>query len=116
MRSSRATSIISWRAPRAAQLIITGCCAVAYPIGCASTKEPGLSEDRFIPPGLKALADAVHAAGSKLCVQMTHHGKVARIDTVQDRPLLVPSTPQGSLDLRALADNTGEELQKMGGR
>jgi 2,4-dienoyl-CoA reductase-like NADH-dependent reductase (Old Yellow Enzyme family)/NADPH-dependent 2,4-dienoyl-CoA reductase/sulfur reductase-like enzyme len=100
------------RAAGGTGLIITGCCAVAYPVGCASTKEPGLSEDRFIP-GLKALADAVHAAGSKLCVQMTHHGKVARIDTVQDRPLLVPSTPKGGLDLRALADNTGEEMQKM---
>ncbi|WP_420749256.1 FAD-dependent oxidoreductase [Rhodococcus sp. O3] len=100
------------RAAGGTGLIITGCCAVAYPIGCASTKEPGLSEDRFIP-GLKALADAVHVAGSKLCVQMTHHGKVARIDTVQDRPLLVPSTPQAAPDMGALADNTGEELQKM---
>ena len=54
------------RADGGTGLIITGCCAVAYPLGCASTKEPGLSEDRFIP-GLKALADAIHAAGSKLC-------------------------------------------------
>jgi len=94
-------------------LIITGCCAVAYPVGCASTKEPGLSEDRFIP-GLKALADGVHAAGSKLCVQMTHHGKVARIDTAEGRPLLVPSTPEGANDMSALGDNTPEELRKMG--
>lgn len=100
------------RAAGGTGLIITGCCAVAYPVGCASTKEPGLSEDRFIP-GLRALADAVHAAGSKLCVQMTHHGKIARIDTVQGRPLLVPSAPSGSADLSALADNTPEELQKL---
>ncbi|MFI1462451.1 oxidoreductase [Nocardia carnea] len=101
------------RAAGGTGLIITGACAVAYPVGCASTKEPGLSEDRFVP-GLKALADAVHAAGSKLCVQMTHHGKIARIDTVQDRPLLVPSPPAGPADLSALADNTPGELQKMG--
>ncbi|PPJ19206.1 oxidoreductase [Nocardia nova] len=100
------------RAAGGTGLIITGCCAVAYPVGCASTKEPGLSEDRFIP-GLRALADAVHAAGSKLCVQMTHHGKIARIDTVRGRPLLVPSAPSGSADLSALADNTPEELQKL---
>lgn len=100
------------RAQGGTGMIITGCCAVAYPLGCASTKEPGLSEDRFIP-GLTALADAVHEAGSALCVQMTHHGKVARIDTVNDRPLLVPSTPNSSPDLSALADNTGEELRKM---
>ncbi len=100
------------RAAGGTGLIITGCCAVAYPVGCASTKEPGLSEDRFIP-GLAALADAVHAEGSKLCVQMTHHGRVARIDTIDDRPLLVASTPAGSRDLSALADNTPAELQKM---
>ncbi|MEU4839936.1 FAD-dependent oxidoreductase [Nocardia testacea] len=101
------------RAAGGTGLIITGACAVAYPIGCASTKEPGLSEDRFVP-GLKALADAVHAAGGKLCVQMTHHGKIARIDTVQGRPLLVPSAPGGPADLSALADNTPEELGKLG--
>lgn len=101
------------RAAGGTGLIITGACAVAYPIGCASTKEPGLSEDRFLP-GLTALADAVHAAGSKLCVQMTHHGKIARIDTVQGRPLLVPSAPAGPADLSALADNTPGELQKLG--
>lgn len=100
------------RAAGGTGLIITGACAVAYPIGCTSTKEPGLSEDRFLP-GLKALADAVHGTGSKLCVQMTHHGKVARIDTVQDRPLLVPSAPTGSADMSALADNTRAELQRM---
>ncbi|WP_186628506.1 FAD-dependent oxidoreductase [Rhodococcus sp. BP22] len=93
-------------------LIITGCCAVAYPVGCASTKEPGLSEDRFIP-GLKALADAVHDTGSKLCVQMTHHGRIARIDTINDRPMLVPSTPEAPRDMSALADNTPAELQRM---
>ncbi|MEE2032497.1 oxidoreductase [Rhodococcus chondri] len=100
------------RAAGGTGMIITGCCAVAYPAGCASTKEPGLSEDRFIP-GLAALADAVHEAGSKLCVQMTHHGKVARIDTLQDRPQLVPSTPRPPGDMSALADNTPEELMKM---
>ncbi|MBF6347429.1 FAD-dependent oxidoreductase [Nocardia flavorosea] len=100
------------RAAGGAGLIITGACAVAFPIGCTSTKEPGLSDDRFLP-GLKALADAVHAAGSKLCVQMTHHGKVARIDTLQGRPLLVPSAPSAPPDRSALADNTPGELQKM---
>ncbi|WP_024794433.1 oxidoreductase [Tomitella biformata] len=101
------------RAAGGTGLIITGCCAVAYPQGAASTKEPGLSEDRFIP-GLKALADAVHAAGSKLCVQMTHHGKVARVDTLNDIPLMVPSAPRVTPDMSAMADNTPAELQKMG--
>ncbi|MDG3013371.1 FAD-dependent oxidoreductase [Speluncibacter jeojiensis] len=100
------------RAAGGTGMIITGCCAVAYPVGCTSEKEPGLSEDRFIP-GIKALADAIHDAGSKLCVQMTHHGKVARIDTLQDRPQLVPSLPKPPGDMRAMIDCTPEEMKKM---
>ncbi|GAA0966618.1 FAD-dependent oxidoreductase [Actinocorallia libanotica] len=100
------------RAEGGTGMIITGCCAVAYPAGCTSRKEPGLSEDRFIP-GLKALADAVHEAGSKLCVQMVHHGKVARIDTLDGRPQLVPSIPKPPGDMSAMMDCTPEELGKM---
>ncbi|MBE1530398.1 oxidoreductase [Actinomadura algeriensis] len=100
------------RAEGGTGMIITGCCAVAYPAGCTSRKEPGLSEDRFIP-GLKALADAVHEAGSKLCVQMVHHGKVARIDTLDGRPQLVPSVPKPPGDMSAMIDCTPEELGKM---
>ena len=101
------------RAAGGTGMIITSASAVAFPVGAASLKEPGLSEDRFIP-GLRALADAVHEAGSLLCVQATHHGKVARVDTAQGRPLLVPSLPQQQPDLSSLRDNTPEELTKMG--
>ena len=48
------------RAAGGAGLIITGACAIAFPVGAASMKEPGLSDDKYIP-GLKALADAVRA-------------------------------------------------------
>lgn len=101
------------RAKGGAGLIITGACAITFPYGAASLKEPGLSEDRFIP-GLKALADAVHAAGSKLCIQSTHHGKVARVDTANDRPVLAPNQPDYSYSMKGLADCTPEELAKMG--
>ncbi|ANH38586.1 NADH oxidase [Nocardioides dokdonensis FR1436] len=100
------------RAEGGTAMIITGACAVAFPHGTASMHEPGLSEDRFIP-GLTALADAVHAAGSKLCIQMTHHGKVGRVDMAHDRPLLVPSAPRSAYDMSALADNTPQELMRM---
>ncbi len=100
------------RAAGGTAMIVTGACAVAYPQGATSRKEPGLSEDRFIP-GLRMLADAVHEAGSLLCVQMTHHGKVARIDTASGRALLVPSTPRQSMDMSALKDNTGDELMRL---
>lgn len=100
------------RAEGGTGMIITGACAVSFPYGTASMHEPGLSEDRFIP-GLTALADAVHAAGSRLCIQMTHHGKVGRVDMANERPLLVPSAPRGSYDMSALADNTPHELMRM---
>lgn len=100
------------RAKGGAGLIITSACAVAFPVGSTSMKEPGLSDDKFIP-GLRKLADVVHAAGSKLCVQATHHGKVAKIDTVNDRPLLVPSVRPESRDMSALVDNTPQELAAM---
>lgn len=101
------------RAKGGAGLIITGACAIAFPVGAASMKEPGLSDDKYIP-GLKALADAVHAAGSKLCVQSTHHGKVARVDVANDRPVIAPNKPDYDYDYSALADSTGEELGRMG--
>ncbi len=100
------------RAAGGTGMIITGCCSVGYPVGSTSKKEPGLSDDKFLP-GLTALADAVHETGNKLCIQMVHHGKVARIDTIDERPLQVPSTPRQKLDLSALADNTPGELAKM---
>lgn len=93
-------------------MIITGASAVAYPSGAASRKEPGLSEDRFIP-GLRMLADAIHDAGSALCVQLVHHGAVARVDVADERPLLVPSKPRGRRDMSALQDSTAEELTRM---
>lgn len=101
------------RAAGGTGMIITSASAVAFPIGATSMKEPGLSDDKFIP-GLKALVDAVHEAGSLLCVQATHHGKVARIDTLNGRPLLVPSEPDEKRDMSAMRDNTPDELRKMG--
>ncbi|MBP3037443.1 hypothetical protein J2M53_14430 [Arthrobacter sp. zg-ZUI100] len=49
------------RAEGGAGLIITGACAIAFPHGVTSMKEPSLSADKYIP-GLKVLADAIHAA------------------------------------------------------
>lgn len=100
------------RAAGGTGLVITSASAVAFPIGATSRKEPGLSDDKYIP-GLRKLADAVHAAGSKLCVQATHHGAIASVDTVDGRPLLVPSTPTESRDMSAVRDNTPTELMAM---
>lgn len=94
-------------------LVTTGASAVAYPVGATTRKQPALSEDRFIP-GLRLLADGVHDAGGKLCVQLSHHGKTAAVDTAEGRPLLVPSVPVSKADTGALIDTTSQERRDLG--
>lgn len=94
-------------------LLILETSAVAWPIGATSLHQPALSDDRFIP-GLTRLAQAVHHHGSKLVVQMCHHGKTAGVDAMQDREQIVPSVPlpQDENDLSAVSM---DELMKMAG-
>ena len=100
------------RAAGGTAMVITGSGAVAYPIGAASRHQPGLSDDRFVA-GLARLADAVHDAGGALCIQLCHHGKTARVDIADGRPLLVPSVPEHPLDMSALRDNTSDEVMRL---
>lgn len=100
------------RAAGGCAMVITGASAVSWPLGATSRKQPGLSDDRFIP-GLRALADGVHAAGGRLCVQLCHHGKTASVDSADGRPQLVPNPPPDRMDLSALADNPIDELMRL---
>ncbi len=93
-------------------LVITGTGAVAWPVGATSWHQPGFGDDRYLP-GLRALADAMHDAGGRVCMQLCHHGKTASVDTAQGRPLLVPSLPTESLELSALQDCTMDELMRL---
>ncbi len=61
------------RARGGAGLIITEISSV-HPSGSAIGNELGSYDDRFIP-GLKKIADAVHAAGSKVALQLHHAGR-----------------------------------------
>ncbi len=101
------------RAHGGAALIITGASAIAWPVGAASWREAGLGDERFLP-GLTRLADAVHAGGAKLGVQLVHHGKVAGVDAASGRAQFVPSIPTGRMDMGALADSPMDELMKLG--
>ncbi|MEO9140232.1 MAG: FAD-dependent oxidoreductase [Jatrophihabitans sp.] len=94
-------------------LVITGTSAVAYPQGATTRKQPGLSDDRYLP-GLRALADGVHAVGGRVCVQLCHHGKTSAVDTADGRPLLVPNLSLPKPDMTALIDTTNEERQNLG--
>ena len=100
------------RAGGGTAMVITGSGAVAFPVGAASEHQPGLSDDRFIP-GLTRLVTAVHDTGGLICIQLCHHGKTARVDIAEDRPLLVPSRPDGAPDMSSLRDNTADEIGRL---
>lgn len=100
------------RAAGGTAMVITGTGAVAWPIGATSRHQPAFSDDTYIP-GLRRLAEAVHEAGGKLCMQLCHHGKTASVDTADGRPQLVPSLLEGSVDMSALRDNPMEELMAL---
>ena len=97
------------RARGGAGLLISEVCAVAYPRGATSTHQIALSDDLYLP-GLRRLTERVHQHGAKIAAQLVHHGKVARVDTKQHRPLLVPSEPafHGVMDMAN--DLSSEEL------
>ena len=57
-------------------LIVTEVMAV-NPLGKANPNEPGLFDDTHIP-GLKRMADAMHAHGAKCFVQLHHGGRQCR--------------------------------------
>ena len=97
------------RAAGGTALVITGTGAVAWPIGATSRHQPAFSDDKFIP-GIRRLADSIHAVGGKLCMQLCHHGKTASVDTADGRPQLVPSLLDSKPDLSALRDNPMSEL------
>ena len=80
------------RAEGGAALLIMGSVAISWPVGSANFRQVAISDDRFIP-GLKAVADEVHAHGAKLAVQLQHAGLTAMNDIRDGRPLLTPSVP-----------------------
>ncbi len=74
-------------------LIILGATSVGWPIGCVQWQQAAISEDRFIP-GLKKLADRVHAHGAKIAAQLHHGGLVAGYGFQEwGHPLWAPSVP-----------------------
>jgi 2,4-dienoyl-CoA reductase (NADPH2) len=78
------------RARGGAGLLITENVSAAYPWGANSHHELAFSDDLYVP-GLQRLTAAVHAHGARIAAQLSHHGKVARLDVWQGREMLMPS-------------------------
>lgn len=80
------------RAGSRAGLYITEIVEV-HPLGAASPRCMGVWDDRFIP-GLSRLADAVHAQGGRIAMQLHHAGRESYYQLTQGRavaPSAVPS-------------------------
>ncbi|NQZ95615.1 MAG: FAD-dependent oxidoreductase [Myxococcales bacterium] len=93
-------------------LLITENTSACYPRGANSAHELGVSDDAFIP-GLTSLTEAVHRTDSKIAIQLAHHGKVGRLDTLQGREILMPSIPRGHQGPRGPLDLSAEEMGLM---
>ncbi len=93
--SDRQRSYFEARARGGVALVMLGSVAVAHPIGTSNKCQTGISDDRFVP-GLRDLADAVHAHGAKVALQLTHAGKVGINDMIAGRPMWVPSVPRAA--------------------
>lgn len=101
------------RARGGAGLLITENTAATYPRGANSAHEIGVSSDDFLP-GLTALAAGVHRHGGKIAIQLAHHGKVGRLDTIQGRETLMPSIPVHTTGIPAgPLDLTMDEMMAM---
>lgn len=80
------------RAKGGTALITMGSMSIGYPEGSGNWRNEAIADDRHIP-GVRALADELHAHGAKLAVQLQHAGLVAMNDMRDGRPLWTPSEP-----------------------
>ncbi len=88
--TERLTAYYEARAKGGAGLIVLETSAACWPNGATMPNTVGFSKDEFIP-GLRELADRVHAHGAKIAAQLNHGGKMAQEDTAAGRPIPVPS-------------------------
>ena len=93
-------------------MIITEVCAISYPSGANSVHQLGLSDDAFVP-ALRELTSRVQQHGARMAVQLVHHGKVSRVDTMKGNDVLVPSIPNWHGSLSMIQDPTPGELGLM---
>ena len=101
------------RAEGGVGLLIIETSAVSYPAGAASRHQPNVKSDECIDR-FAELAKRCHAHGSKVVVQICHHGKTALVDTADGRDQLLPSLPAPPYDAGSfIADLTIDEMMAM---
>jgi 2,4-dienoyl-CoA reductase-like NADH-dependent reductase (Old Yellow Enzyme family)/thioredoxin reductase len=98
------------RARGGAGLIITEIASV-HPSGSAIANELGVYDDRFIP-GLKEIADAVHASGSKVALQLHHAGRES-LYLLQQGKAIAPSAIPSLIFSLTPQKMTRDEIQEI---
>lgn len=101
---------IKRRAKGGPGLIITEISAV-HPSGSAIANELGSYDDRFIP-GLKKIADAVHAAGTKVALQLHHAGRES-LYLLQAGKAVAPSSIPSLIFRLTPREITRDEIQEI---
>ena len=98
------------RAKGGAALVTMGSVSVGFPEGASNWRQEAISDDRFIP-GIRALADEVHAHDAKLAAQLQHGGLLAMTDMLEGRGVACPSIPRKSKDSGDFLDVMLDEEQ-----
>jgi 2,4-dienoyl-CoA reductase-like NADH-dependent reductase (Old Yellow Enzyme family)/thioredoxin reductase len=101
---------IKRRAMGGAGLIITEITSV-HPTGSVIPSQLGVYDDRFIP-GLKKMVDAVHAAGSKVALQLHHAGRES-LHLLQEKKAIAPSAIRSLVYGLTPREMTREEIHEL---
>lgn len=70
-------------------LIIPGICRVNDMGACSTFTQLSMAHDRHIEP-MRVMADRIHAAGAKLCIQLHHPGRQGYASSINSLPLVKP--------------------------
>ena len=92
-------------------LIIAGVGSVDHPRGKCTSRQIGLSDDRFIP-GLSTMTEAVHRHGAKMAIQLHHGGKLSIEDMIQGIAPL-SSSEMSTAEREIAKDLTTEEIERL---
>ena len=92
-------------------LVIVENACVHFPDGRHGATQPRIDSDKFIP-GLYHLAQAIHLAGAKACIELTHPGGVADPEVTGTQPIAPSPIPigAGKITPRELTIDEIEEL------
>lgn len=100
------------RAKGGVGLVITECACVDFATGKGNLRQMAVDDDQYIP-GLRRLADAVHAYGAALCVQIYHPGRqgIAAVNGVET--MAAPSVTECQCVHQPTHAMTVEEIRDM---